>query len=299
MFIRCLLSTIFLVAITTSTCAKSVRFATFNVYWLYDDNPPYMNWSKRRSTSYGQSLDTIAAAIKRINADVIALQEIENEEVLIDLRAKLSAMGLNYKYAWASETLEPVTGQNVGVLSKYPAVIRPVRRYPGLLSDYVTEAGYSRIAAIPKLLRVDLSVGGNIVTVFAAHLKSKRGAPTSNYERFSQAKMLRRLVRVRLEKGSKQSPSFVMVMGDLNDGYRSRTLGVLRGNTDGSYALNQTSDKLAKDQRWTHIYKGRKDQLDHILPNKFLFDRLTKVEIVRFKDDVSDHDAVAVEFNFD
>ena len=289
------------VLFSVSAAAETkVRFGTFNVYWLYDDKAPYLNWADRRDqASYEEAIRVIGDAIKEIDADVLALQEIEGENVLRDLTEYLRGQGLDYPYFWAGQTLEPVTGQNVGLLSKFPNVIEPVKRYPGLITDYLSSKGQSRVAGIPKLLRVDLDIEGNIVTVFATHLKSQRGGDSADYERHAQAKMLRRLVRVRTEKGNGNNPSFVAVMGDLNDYPNSLTMGILRGNNDGSYNLSQASTKLPEGDAWSYIFQGEKQLLDHVLMNKFLYERVQSTEMKRFPDSVSDHDAMVVEVVFE
>jgi len=226
MFTKYCIAITFLFHFTFTTIAQAaeVKFATFNTYWLYDDKEPFLNWASRRGQSYNEAIQFITDAILAIDADVIALQEIEGEHILEELTKSLKSKGADFPYFWSNHTLDPFTGQSVGIISKFPNVIVPVRRYQSLVEEYVSDRGQSRMAAIPKLLRVDLNVDGKIVTVFATHLKSQRGGNTADHERFAQAKMLRRIARVQSEKGDTKNPSFVVVMGDLNDIPESRTL---------------------------------------------------------------------------
>ena len=160
-------------------------------------------------------------------------------------------------------------------------------------------------------MRVDFDVEGKIVTVFAAHLKSQRGGEAAEEERLAQTRMVRRIVRAVAEKGDSRSPSYVAIVGDLNDDANTPTLRALRGLHDGSYNFLQTTRGLQPESdRYTHIYcpQRREDgscppdieqreQLDHVLASYFLDQAMTSASIIRVDKDVSDHDAVKVEFN--
>jgi endonuclease/exonuclease/phosphatase family metal-dependent hydrolase len=283
--------------------AQEFSIATFNTYWLYDDEEPHKRWADRREEQdYQEALGLVAEAIKTIDADVIALQEIEGPHVTADLVERLKADGVDYPHFWTGQGLDPFTGQDVAVLSKFPALTEPVLRYPSLTEEFHEDrGGYPRIAALQKFMRVDLGIHGHPVTVFAAHLKSQRGGESSEEERLAQARMVRRLARAVAEKGSSRSPNFVAIAGDLNDDAGTPTLLTLRGFTDGSYEFKQPSGRIAEADRWTHTYVPssgpiEQEQLDHVIVNKFLDDRVTRVEIIRFENEVSDHDAFKVTF---
>lgn len=301
---KSILAIMFILVSASMATAENVRFATFNTFWLYDDKPPLAKWQKSQrkeklGQDYPQSIAIIANAIKALNADVVSLQEIEGEHVLSDLAVKLKDIGVDYPYFWSGDTSDPVTGQNVGILSKFPSITKPIRRFPWLTSEYTSDRGFPAIAALGKLLRVDLEIKERSITVFAVHLKSQRGGNTADAERLAQAKLLRWVVRPRIEKGNKNSPSFAVIMGDFNDYPKSATIGVIKGNSDGSWKMNEAAALSPDTERWTYIYKGKKQQLDHIISNKFFHDRIKKVEFVRFEDSVSDHDALVAEVDLD
>lgn len=280
--------------------AEDVSIATLNTFWLYDDAEPHLSWfDQRPGQDYQTRLDKVAAAIETIDADIIALQEIEGPKVVADLVETLRARGVDYPHFWTGQGLDAFTGQDVALLSRYGLLIEPVLRYPSALEDYTEDrGGFPRVAALQKLMRVDLDVEGEAVTLFVAHLKSQRGGETSEEERLAQARMLRRLARAVAEKDS-----LVAVAGDLNDDVGSATLSTLLGRTDGSYPFQQPALRIPEADRWTHTYDPpggpiEREQLDHVIVNKFLSDRVESAEIIRFGDDVSDHDAFKVTFSF-
>ena len=279
----------------TAVSAETVRFATFNVFWLYDDDPPHQKWAgMREGHTWEQTLAKVADAVAAINADVIALQEVEDRSAIQSLNAALADRGKSYPFFWVSAGTDPFTGQDVAVLSRYPNLIEPIRSYPTVRGEFHTDKGYPRLAALQKLMRVDVEIAGEPVTVYALHLKSKRGDPiTSDGERFAQARMIRRLVRAVLEKDHKPQ---VVVMGDFNDGPGSDALREIQGLNDASWDLRDAAEsEKMQGERWTYDFDGRKEQLDHVLLSRSLFDKVTSATVIRFSDDVSDHDAFVVD----
>ena len=277
--------------------AGQVRFATLNAWWLFDDQPPHQNWAgQRNDQSWEDSLAHVADAIVEINADVLALQEVEDRHAVERLNALLASRGKGYAFFWVGAGDDPFTGQDVAILSQFPSLTEPVRSYPAMQEDFHTNNGFPRVAALHKFMRVDLEVEGEPVTVFALHLKSKRGNQiTSDGERLAQARMIRRLVRPVLEKGR----PYVVVMGDFNDGPGSPALREIQGLNDASWNLsNAAESEHMNGEAWTYQYRGSKDQIDHVLLSKFLFDQVAAASVIRIDNDASDHDAFVVDIAF-
>ena len=282
------------ISFVSVAAAESVRFATFNVYWLFDDEPPLQRWGDRRQDqTWEQALAKVADAVAAIDADVIALQEVEDRRAVERLNEALAERNKSYPHFWVGAGTDPFTGQDVAILSRFPNITEPILAYTTLREDFKNEDGYARVAALQKFMRVDLEILGEAVTVYALHLKSKRGNRiSSDRERLAQAKMVRRLVRATLEKGRPK----VVVMGDFNDGPDSKTLREIRGLNDTSWEMSHASaSENMQGEPWTYVFADRRQALDHILLSKFLFDEVTSATVIRFEDDVSDHDALAVD----
>ena len=85
-------------------------------------------------------------------------------------------------------------------------------------------------------------------------------------------------------------------MGDFNDGPKSDALREIQGFNDASWDLSNAADsKKMQGDRWTYRRGKKKQQLDHVLLSKFLFEKVASATVVRFDDDVSDHDAFIVD----
>ena len=275
----------------------SFTLATFNTYWLFDNKVPLSRWGiKLPEGGLEEKIEITANAINSIGQngpDIIALQEVEGPVVLEPLINKLRETDPSYQYWWSSETLDPFTGQNVAVVSKYPAAIKPVTRLDQTTVDYLDHRERLRVGSLGKFLRVDIEVDGDVLSLFVAHLKSRRGGTSETRPlRDAQAQIIRRLTLPRVEQGNSRSPSFVAVVGDFNDTPQSSPLDIIQGKRDTSYNLESATLNIDQEDKWTYIYDEEKEQLDHILLNKFANDRLVSSGITRIDKNVSDHDAV-------
>ena len=105
-----------------------VSIATYNVQNLFDfvDDPDHeegeytpnvANWSRG---TYNAKINALAEAILWIDADIIALQEVESEAALTDLAGAIERLGgRRYQHRATSSTRDP-RGIALGVLSIHP-----------------------------------------------------------------------------------------------------------------------------------------------------------------------------------
>ena len=98
----------------------------------------------------------------------------------------------------------------------------------------------------------------------------------------------------------------IVVMGDLNDFEFSETLNILQGNGD-EQVLNNQINKLPVNERYSYIYKGSSQVLDHLLVSNAIKDN-TDIDVVHVNAEftentgrASDHDPVvaSIDFNSD
>ncbi len=260
----------------------SVKVATYNVENLFDlkksghEYQEYIPYSKSNwdDKNYKTKLKNLSKVIRDIDADVIALQEIESKQALDDLKYQLKRDGLYYRYAKIADAKN--TTIKVALLSKIPFV-------------YTKElvVGYSY--AFRNILEVKLKVGNEDLYIFVNHWKSKAGPESM---RIAYAKALKQRVE---ELGNKN----IIALGDFNSHYeeykifkRKRKLN----DTDGitginhilgtiNYQTNSSSVKnikqnefynlwydIEENERYSYIYKGKKEALDNILISSALLD---------------------------
>lgn len=148
-----------------------------------------------------------------------------------------------------------------------------------------------------KPLAGEFTFNGHRLFVVANHLSSKGGdnplfgrfqPPVfqSERKRHQQAESVNKFVNSIL---AVDRDANVIVLGDLNDFQFSTTLKLLAGN-----ALRNLFETLPPGERYTYIFDGNSQALDHILVSPRLFAALVRFDVVHinseFVQQASDHD---------
>lgn len=189
----------------------------------------------------------VASAIDALKADVVLLQEIENEYGLGVLAGRLDEQ---FPIQVMGETHFPAS-LDVAILSRGTLVeTRTHRSTTDLpLSDGSTTK-FSR-----ELLELHLEIDGAPVVVFNAHFKSK--SDDDPERRLAEAKATRQIV---LATATERPEAVVVLGGDLNDTPSSQTLMALEG--DGGF--DRLASRLPVGQDWTYLWGGGSQALDHL-----------------------------------
>lgn len=260
---------------TTLFGDKTLTIASYNVENLFDldkSGTEYEEYipndtSEWNDRTYKIKLQNIAQVIKEMDADIIALQEVESLQALMDLRFTLKQKGLYYEhYAIADKKNTTV---KVALLSK----ISPL--YSKDLT--VTHTNEQR-----NILEAKFKINDKDLYLFINHWKSKSG-PES--QRIISAKALTKRVQ---EIGEDKN---IVLLGDFNSDYEEHIKFVRERNlndTDGKTGINHvlgtinqqeraSEVKIAKngfynlwydideEQRYSYIFKGKKEAMDNIL----------------------------------
>jgi hypothetical protein len=240
----------------------------------------------------------------------VALQEIEMDTTLPQLKDALADIGCSYNSA---NSHEDVGNHGVALIWRTDRV-----------SDYSWSTEYQGCSAVgsgsstaydtycdgtgllPLFSRRPVVFTGTVnlreVVVIANHFKSKRGGdPADDQRRLEQAQLVADLV----DEFSTTVPN-VIVMGDLNDFEDSPPLEALYASGN----LTNTWYTIPQENRYSYIYKGASQILDHILISPALLDDLVAVAPLHYNADypfaysldptvvwgTSDHDQVAATF---
>lgn len=207
-----------------------------------------------------------ARAIHAVDADVIALQEVENHDVLKRFRnQRLKAD--KYTYSMLVDGNDP-RKIDVAVLSRYPITRARSNQHLRKGSTSV----FSR-----DCLEVDIEVDGKTLTLFVNHLKSmldkkdpKNGRKNTRAKRVLQATNVVDIVQARFGKKPGNQPW--VVLGDMND-YLEADQGTTTGIADLVTwdQVENVVDRLPKAERWTHFFDAAPAgieayrQLDYVL----------------------------------
>ncbi len=271
-----------------------ISLMTWNTENLFDNRQPNPTDPPLPTLSqYQAALKKVAATIASAGApDVIGLEEVENIDVLRDIAAQDALKSYGYQ-AYLEEGLDS-RGIDVGFL------VRPDRVEVLAVRQYADAEG---VFPRPPLLIKLKTQGGSIFYAIVNHFTSMSGGVDSTEpRRVLQAQgNLAILDEIREEDPS----ALAAVIGDLNAYYHSAPIDTLRNG-----GLLHVFETIPAEQRYTYIYQGESQVLDHILVTQGLYDRIERVEVLHVNSDFppappddltplakSDHDPVVVVFD--
>ena len=321
-----------------------LRAMTWNVENLFDvgdDDGP------ETQGQLAAKIESLRSVIDAQKPHVLALQEIGSESALGKLQAALTTPMPHRAVAAPDDR-----GIRVGFISRRvlhePLQIRP---FPsGLLPVQVGDDppgpdGPRTMNLMGRAaLQVMVRANGRDVHLVNTHLKSKlltfprgftpvdedqraRFAAYALYRRASEATTLRTHLDGLLAGGGRDEP--VILLGDMNDEPDAATTLILNGppgSEIGSVGFDQpdqgdgdrmwnTANLIPEPQRFTRLYRGRMELIDHIFVSHYLVTdtRITEVTTVtaeagmpsidddpneRIGEPGSDHAAVVATFDF-
>ncbi len=273
--------------------AETLRVATYNVqnYTRADRRVP--DGFRPEYPKPESEKAALRAVIRKLDADVLALQEMGGPEYLAELRRDLAAEGMSYPYGEAMMAADAERG--LAVLSRVP--LGAVTGHRDLRAKW-REA--EEDAAVRRgLLQVDVPMAGGVVTLFVVHLKSRLAAerddPQAEGQRLAEAQAVRNRV---LEIYPEPSRARFMLLGDFNDVPGSRVLQAIEARGKTQIAVWQDAAD-SRGHRWTHAYARQAvySRFDQIFVSAGMSDLVGRCWIADGPtvDAASDHRPVVVE----
>lgn len=301
--------------------AGSLRVAQFNLWNFFDTiDDPNTEDKIPSAQEYQVKLSKVARAISGElgSPDIISLNEIENERVLDDLLKLPEMQALGYQRVVGD--LNDRRGIRVGMLYRssrlnpvHVSQVNPKIDLPdpasGQFDPTVLFARAPLIVDFALQGAAQAAAGAGQLTVVANHFKSKLGGNGPEERRQAQGKFMGEWVDARR---AAQPGVPIMVVGDLNATYQDGAYKKLAQRPDGSSRLTDIAMSIPETDRYTYIYRGRKDMLDHMLVTPEWKDALTGVHIPHFNTakgamnhvpdptkaaGVSDHDPMVADFD--
>ena len=264
-----------------SLYALDIKVASYNVENLFDlnyDRTEYKeyipNTKKWNQKSYEIKLQNISKVIIEINADIIALQEIESLQALKDLKEKSKI----YKYHKFSKKRKSAIG--LAILSKYP-----ISNHKNIIVNKYND--YER-----NILKVSININSKKLIIYNNHWRSKREKES---KRIPYASALIRDIK------SLDIDEDYIILGDLNSNYDEfisfkydKKLNDTFGITGINHILNTSIknnnlnlkkfldldtlvhynlwQELKNKNRFSSKYRGNSNTPDNIILSKALFD---------------------------
>jgi len=262
---------------------EHLKIATYNVENLFDlqrsghEYREYIPNSKSQWNlkNYNIKLKNIAKVIHDMDADILALQEIESLQALKDLRFTLKRQGVYYPYYKIANYKE--TTVKVALLSKIPFI-------------YTHEVAVQSSYKYRNILEAKFTINKRDLYLLVNHWKSKAGPESM---RIVSAKKLLKRVK---ELGEKKN---IILLGDFNSDYQENILFIRKrrhNDTDGITGINdilgtKEHTKTAyytklenyefynlwydttKEKRYSYIFRGKKEAMDSILISSSLLNK--------------------------
>lgn len=271
-----------------------VKLVTFNVRNFFDEvDDPVKQDDLPSAAAVADKLGAIGEALRTLDADIVALQEVENRELLTRLRdGELAALG--YTDVRLLEGNDP-RGIDVALLSRFPvpqAISHVKDRFQGVDGD----TSYYAFSRDCLEATVEPSPGRRLVLLIN-HLRAHdtgTAAAEADARRYAQANRVREIAEEALRANPEAN---LAVVGDLNDPPGSKTLALLAQRTP---PLHDVTTELPQADRYSTIYAGKKELVDYILVSPGLRADLTAGGVtIRHEnvfDALSDHFPVVAEF---
>lgn len=286
---------------------------------------------------YDEKLAALARVIVGIGPDVLAVQEVGSSEALQDLVDRLPG-----DWHVALSQIPDERGIRVGFVSRLGFDdSEELQAFPSPLNAVqIDDRGGTSAGTRRGVLRVRVTGAGRAIDLLTCHLKSKlltfpgerftprdegeraRFGAYSLYQRAGEAVTVRAFAD-RVLDGLGRDRALV-VLGDLNDEPQAGTTQILLGppgseiGTEGFDRPDQGEpDRLwnlapliPEERRFTRIFRGRRELIDHVLVSHALVHRVARVDTTpevppsitefpaaRRDARVSDHRPVLAEFD--
>jgi len=277
-----LIKLLLLVILSFSLYAKTFTVASYNVENLFDlvkDRSDYQEYQPNTKAKWNQKnfnikVNNVLKVIKDIDSDIIALQEIENRQMMQVLLKRLP------QYKYSSFTKYRNSSVGVGFLSKIK-----------IISNSDIDVRFTNKLFRP-ILETTFEFDNIEFKIFNSHWPSKRAA--ESYRVKFAKKLYDRL------KELPRDYDYIL-LGDFNSNYdefktiyKNKKLNNTQGITGINQVLNTTIDKrfvtyddilkrgknvnynlwldLAYDERFSNKYRGRNNTPDNIIISPALFD---------------------------
>jgi endonuclease/exonuclease/phosphatase family metal-dependent hydrolase len=251
---------------------------------------------------YTEKLDALSVVITELAPDVLAVQEVGDPEALADLADSLGG-------PWKTELAMPDSGIGVGFLSRSALTkVEQFKDFPeGLAPVQVDDDGGTIEAMGRPALKALIRKEGAAIDVVSVHLKSKllsfpggrfsprdegkraRFAVYTLHRRAAEAAAARAGVDELLDGDGRKAR--VIVAGDLNDESEAATTQILLGPGGSEFGTSgyeradkgdatrlwNTAGLIPEEERYTRIYRGRHELIDHTMVSHALTEAVDEV----------------------
>lgn len=258
---------------------NALSIAQLNVRNLFNGNGNGSGFPTARGAktleAYQQQQRKLVMALRALDADIIALTELENDgygkaSVIANLVASLNQgaeVEKHYQFAQGNPQHSGSDAITQGMLYR-PAVWDAVDTQFAALESNARTATSARPALVVSLVH---HITGIRLQMAVVHFKSRRKGcnedgndePNAGYcylRRLDMSQRLDALLPLAYEKHDESAPDLLMIAGDMNAYLGEPALDYL-----GEQGWSDTRELLGNTAEYTYVYQGIPGALDHFL----------------------------------
>lgn len=306
---------------------KELRLIQYNVEWLFIDyysqmDCPGNGCTWKTTNDAKKHMEYVSNTILKLNPDIINFCEVEGCDELNMLNNLLN----NSYIPFLKKGTDTGTGQNVGMLTRYPPLVNLYRTEERV--DYPikeTKCGNytsSGSTGLSKHYITEYRINDINIAFISAHLLAIPTEPNRCIQREAQSQILQNIIYGYIQKNYE-----VIVIGDMND-YDNETLDIndniptsrvlkfikgLDGYYKDKYQLTNVAYLLNKSERYSDWWdsdnncntssKNDYSMIDHILITSKINNYIHDIFIYHGYDEYcgkwnSDHYPVVIDFKF-
>lgn len=281
---KSLLIFFFIIIINLFLNAKSLKILWWNVKDLFDTiDEPSKDDIVLSKKEYNDKTNLVSEKIKKIDADVVGLAEIENISILKDI-ATISG----YQYYYLIEGNDP-RGIDICLLSKFKVTYISHKDQP---TPYKENENYKFSRDCPEGL---FYFNNEKIYILLNHLKSKVGEEEKEVKKqVAQVKGILDIILSIYQK-EKKAPN-IIVMGDLNSERFSEPLNILEKS--GLKIINYLYNEK---KMYTYKYRNKYITLDYFILNDILYNKIQNRKLINYTskdiEKISDHYPLLLEID--
>jgi endonuclease/exonuclease/phosphatase family metal-dependent hydrolase len=284
---------------------KAMKIGTFNLRDLFDEGTYSFYFNARQFTYTAdfvqKRVDSFSRTIRKMDPDILFLQEVASEKVLERIIAQTKS---NYSHFIGKSDWRGIANAVLFRLPNCSCVSVPAAGPLPVFVEGDEDIYGKRIDSLREFVRLETTYHGLPLTAIGIHSKSSVGIARkdrnnqflsvmtqmdaadglirSTFFKLSQARRLRGIVDSLFSKEGDNTQ--IIVLGDFNAMEDTDVMRIIKGDLKGSpTTLLSACDVVPERKRFSHIKKGRKRLIDHILVSKSIQQSIRSVKIFNEK----------------